>query len=375
MFNVLLIDDEELALVTLQHALPWKEYGFTSIHSTASSCDALELLRKKHFDACFVDIRMPHINGLDLIAAAQQYKLDTIFVIVSGYSDFSYAKQAIHYGVLDYCLKPVITEDCIPVLEKLFSNLYFKRSSCDPLYVSKLLTDKTLCQDFLSRLAMNNTECTELLLLQVHSKDLLMVLKQLDKLLPEQVLFLDSEKAMLIWKDYVDTDNFSLLLSECLQSPAFSLYITCPLNVDSFQSSIRLLNIKFQNEDVTQNKIIKMHITNDQISVFFSDILCYIENNYADQLTLKELSEKFCTNYSYLSSLFKRNVGLSFVEHLNKIRLNHACKLLVDTNISIQNISVAVGFNDYHYFCNTFKKCYSITPTQYRISHRKEINV
>lgn len=366
MFNVLLVDDEELALITLQHALPWREYGFTDIHSTTSSQDALELLKKKRFDACFIDIRMPNMNGLELIAAAQQYELETLFVIVSGYSDFSYAKQAIQYGVLDYCLKPIVTEDCIPVLEKLPYRIFSSRISYDPVYVSKLLHDETFCQGFLSGLTTDSPECRELTLLQVHSKELLTVLRQLDKFLPEQIFFLGKDDAMLLWKDFSDINS--------LQAIALLIYDTIPPTVDSFQSSFMRLNIACQTVDTSTTKILKMSSTNKETAAYFSNILNYIENNYNSQLKLKELSRKFGMNYSYLSQLFKKMIGVSFAEHLTNIRLTHACKLLSETSIPIVDIAESVGFNDYHYFCSTFKRCYSMTPSQYRSTSGKGAN-
>ena len=373
MFNVLLVDDEKLTLITLQHAIPWKDYGFTFVESTTSPQDALELLKKKHFDACFVDIRMPHMNGLDLIEAVQQYDLDTLFVIVSGYSDFSYAKRALHYGVIDYCLKPVVTKDFIPVLEKLSSHIYSNRISSDSLYISKLLKDETFCSEFLSQLTTNNPECKELTLLQIHSKELLMVLKQFDKLLPEQVLFLDENNAILIWTSLADPNIFSSLIKES-QQIALLIYDTTPPTTDSFQSSFIHLTMACQTEDATTSKVLKLYTPKTRTSVSFSNILYFIENNYDKPLTLKDLSNTFSINYSYLSQLFKKMIGQSFAEYLTDIRLKHACQLLSDTNIPISNISVSVGFNDYHYFCNTFKRYYFMTPSQYRNTYRKEIN-
>ena len=130
LFRVLLVDDEELSLVALQHAFPWEAYGFTEIMSVSSSREALGLLRQKRIDAAFVDIRMPEISGLQLLAMAKEEGMDTSFVIVSGYSDFSYAREAIRYDVLDYCVKPVPPEEAPGILEKLSRHI--------PINVAKL---------------------------------------------------------------------------------------------------------------------------------------------------------------------------------------------------------------------------------------------
>ena len=115
-FRVLLVDDEELMLVTMRCAIAWQKYGFTNITAVSDPQEALRLLQEEHFDAAMVDIRMPGMNGLEMIEAAQKYGVSTGFVIVSGYADFSYAKQAIGLHVLDYCLKTACWKNCTGML-------------------------------------------------------------------------------------------------------------------------------------------------------------------------------------------------------------------------------------------------------------------
>lgn len=371
MFNILLVDDEELSLTTLQYALPWKEYGFTDIHSTTSSLDALELLKKRQFDACFVDIRMPDMNGLDLIAAAQQYTPETLFVVVSGYSDFSYAKQALQYDVLDYCLKPVVAEDCIPVLEKLTKRIFSRRLAHDPLYASRLLKEEDFCQEFLSRLLTDNAECRKLTLLLVRSDNLTTILKKASQLLPAQVIFISKNEALLIWKDFSDTNQLLFLYNDCQQS-ALLIHDTTPPKASSFQSSFKRLCITCQSQDATATGIQSIPSVHNETASYFSNILSYIDINYAQNLKLQDLAHMFGINYSYLSQLFKKTIDMSFAEYLTNIRLKHACELLSNSYKPIIDIAEEVGFNDYHYFCNIFKRYYSMTPSQYRNASGKE---
>ena len=101
LFRVLLVDDEKLALASLKFAFPWAEYGFTEILATTNPAEALSLLQKERIDAAFVDIRMPKISGLDLLESSRKMGLPTVFIIVSGFSDFSYAHQALRNNDLD----------------------------------------------------------------------------------------------------------------------------------------------------------------------------------------------------------------------------------------------------------------------------------
>lgn len=95
-------------------------------------------------------------------------------------------------------------------------------------------------------------------------------------------------------------------------------------------------------------------------------IIEYICAHYSDQLSLKELSDRFHFNYYYLSSYFSAHNKECFSEYLNKIRVEKASKLLSDGSIPVSEISYMVGYSDHSYFCKVFKKLKKITPSKYR---------
>lgn len=121
---------------------------------------------------------------------------------------------------------------------------------------------------------------------------------------------------------------------------------------------LRLIAYYTQNEDKTRIDI----EYNKQISY----ILDYIENNLAEDLTLKNLSDKLHFNPSYFVRYFKAATNLTPMAYINNRRIRLAQKLLLDEKMSIQGISVKVGFKNLHYFCRYFKKKTGFTPTEYR---------
>lgn len=123
MYTVLLVDDEEMVTLGLSRFVPWKETGFT-VAGTASSVDkALAFLEKTPVDLVITDITMPVKNGLDLIEAINEAYPNTKTVIISGYSDFAYAQQAIRLGALDYLTKPVNFGAMRDLLERICTKL------------------------------------------------------------------------------------------------------------------------------------------------------------------------------------------------------------------------------------------------------------
>lgn len=83
-------------------------------------------------------------------------------------------------------------------------------------------------------------------------------------------------------------------------------------------------------------------------------------------LSLKNLAEKFNISAGYLSTLFKKETGMTLTEYVNKKRIDHATLLLNATNLQIQTISSYCGINDINYFTRTFKKLKGMTPKKYR---------
>ncbi|QUL57286.1 response regulator transcription factor [Paenibacillus tritici] len=102
-------------------------------------------------------------------------------------------------------------------------------------------------------------------------------------------------------------------------------------------------------------------------------LLQYIEEHYAEPLTLTELARHFHFNPSYLSSLFTAYNQEGFKEHLNTIRTGKAAELLRAGEAPISEISSMVGYGDHSYFCKVFKKYTGLSPSGYRRQHYGQV--
>ncbi len=97
-----------------------------------------------------------------------------------------------------------------------------------------------------------------------------------------------------------------------------------------------------------------------------TDILTYVNQNYSDGLYLDIVAEKFDMTPKYFSEFFKKNVGIGFVEHITKLRLEQATDLLLTTDLSIKAISEKIGYATSSAFVTAFKKYYGTTPNEFR---------
>lgn len=97
----------------------------------------------------------------------------------------------------------------------------------------------------------------------------------------------------------------------------------------------------------------------------------YIEEHYYENLTLNDVAEKLGITASYLSMLFSQQVNVTFIDYLNKIRIEHACTYLLQNFLKTYEIAYKVGFHDEKYFSRVFRKVTGMTPSEYKKSGKE----
>lgn len=107
MLKVFLVEDESVIRDGLRDNIPWQQYGFQFVGEAADGEMALPLIRKTRPDVLITDIKMPFMDGLSLSRIVSKEFPKTKIVIISGYDDFEYARQAIEVGVDQFLLKPI----------------------------------------------------------------------------------------------------------------------------------------------------------------------------------------------------------------------------------------------------------------------------
>lgn len=132
MYQVIIADDDQWIRDGLTKVVPWNNLGFEVAASVSSGKEALEHLKKYPADVILTDINMPELSGLDLISEAKKYCPSLKSVIISGYSEFEYAKSAIDLRVESYILKPLSPIEIANVFTNIKKELdHMKESSSD----------------------------------------------------------------------------------------------------------------------------------------------------------------------------------------------------------------------------------------------------
>jgi two-component system response regulator YesN len=150
--TVLIADDEPLMRQGLTKLLERPELGFVLIGSCHDGSKAFQIAMHNQINILITDIRMPGMDGLELSRHIQTQKIKTKIVIISGYSQFEYARQAMRYGVVDYFLKPIDNDKLLDCLQRIRNEIIKSRKDIQKEQenremsesMRKLLMEKTL---------------------------------------------------------------------------------------------------------------------------------------------------------------------------------------------------------------------------------------
>lgn len=127
MIHLLIVDDEAHWVENLADYKPWNEMGIDVVHKAYSGFEALELVKIYPIHIVLTDIMMPEFSGLELIEEICEIRKDVICILLSGYSEFEYAKQAIRLNAFEYLLKPIRDEELYRVMEGAVQKLVSHR--------------------------------------------------------------------------------------------------------------------------------------------------------------------------------------------------------------------------------------------------------
>lgn len=335
-YSVLIVDDME-AIRNMIRRLPiWGDVsGFIIKAEAKDGEEALELFKDNDFDLVISDIRMPKLDGIDLIKELKEMSPDTITVLLTDHAEFTFAKEAIKYGVLDYLVKPVEKDGIDKVLLKARNILDNRKKQLNFYYPEKYVIDacKKICLgDSKGIEEIITVEETIKLRTRDNQSNTDILLEKLDKDVKELVI------AELSWLKYF------LGLKYDYKLDAWLMYVLEEL--DEFTA----VNSKNQ---------------------YVRKIARYLLENIETEISMNDLAEILYLSKNYLGELFKQETGISIAEFVNRAKVRRAGVLLLESDLKLYEIAIKLGFNNIEYFTKIFKKKMGVTPQYYRTQNIK----
>ena len=132
MYKAIIIDDEKWVIKSLIATIKGQEF-FTIIGEAYDEISGLEMIRNQKPDLAFIDVRIPGMSGLEVLKAAMQEELPTLFIVISGHAEFAYAQKAILYNAIGYCLKPFSKSELFDAMEKAYTLIEEHKKAVPPI--------------------------------------------------------------------------------------------------------------------------------------------------------------------------------------------------------------------------------------------------
>ncbi|BCS80095.1 response regulator [Anaerocellum diazotrophicum] len=510
MRRVLIVDDEKLIRKGIRTILE-RNLGNLEITEAMNGKEALDLLLKDKYDILFIDIRLPVMDGITVLKKIQNIKQKPKIIIISGYDEFSYAKECMQLGARGYLLKPIDKKELLEFVQKLIYEieeeeksqrlLSFQRfmrtkmiesevnnvifSGIDINTFAKRLYDLDIKIDEqylgiyllfpLSNLDDNNFNFEEqklnlnkivpndsyIITIYNQRRDMLILTKNLFSLQEINSLFENTYRKKVyigIYNEMRRIDEIKLIYENASKAAIWAFLcqnqseiysnvlakkyeaLRISENIEKFKELIlagkraeaigfvenifekNILN--FQLEDILNltneiytkvidwfchhipKKILDIHEFQNLNCIFnfqtFSEYvghlkkfvidstkmisslkgilnvkdeidkaIDYINKNYNKDINMALVANYVSLNYYYFSTIFKEKTGMSFLDYLNKIRIEKAKELLVKTNLKIWEIAEKVGYKNPKHFARIFKDITGITPNEYRDAQKR----
>lgn len=352
LYTVIAVDDELWALRGLCNIVDWESFGFSIIGSYTDSAEALENIVNNRPDVIFTDVRMPGIDGMELIDSIHNSGVDSRIVIVSAYRDFDVAKRAISKDVSDYLMKPLDKKEVADLLSHL------------RLTLDKLNSDAEFDvrhYDLSQKKNLNNPEILRYLEQAGDTGCCRLVVSNIDLAANETLagylteIYVKGYKHSYLCRNIPDVSSFEVLADE-----ASGTHLGVSRIYNSFTEFENMLDDAHESYEGSF-----LYSDNPKISA----IQDYLSRNYTERLSLPEIAEHFYVSESYLYELFRKYTDTSVVGFIKNIRLSKACALLLEGGHTVSEVADTVGYPDVGYFGKLFKAKYGCTPEQYATAH------
>lgn len=341
MYRLIIVEDEEVMRRGLSCYVPWEEMGFTVAGVFEDGTEAYEYLQKESCDVILTDIMMGRMSGLDLAMNISKEQPDIKVVILSGYMEFTYARQALQCKVVDYLVKPVDEDELADVFRKLKQKLDEEKSRQEEY--GGLTGEYKL---FVTELNAGNLETIQML-----AKD---YMERISYLPFDDIRGIVKGLCSAIIQEYKNRDVDTWIITNgafniaLLYEPKDWQELSACL-LDMLTSLAEGLKAKEQDH---QDHIVGL-------------IKKYAYEHMNEDIGNEEIARKHNIHPAYMSRLFKQKTGETLTEYILRIRMEKAIELLREGKYKSSEISRMIGCSSQSYFTVLFKKYTGYNPSDY----------
>ncbi|MBU5437525.1 response regulator [Tissierella sp. MSJ-40] len=341
MYNILIVEDEEIEKFALKSMILDNIKNVQIVGEAKNGYEAIEIIDNKTIDLAFMDINIPGINGLEVVQYLRTKHPKSNVIIITAYDKFEMAHAAIKLRVDDYLLKPVRPSVLIESVEKHLNSLDDNKVISEYNQYILKLKEEIYNQSYIESIKIVKNYIDEVYQSVYYNN---LISKSLELF---GMGIIDVAKSMGVSAiDELNIELNKIIDSNIYNKKKYRLY-------NDLKKMIDIIFLDLDNKRENSEKSTK-------------SIINYIEINIKKGVTLEDVANYSNRNVYYLSKLFKKEMGINFIDYLTNRKIEIAKEMLSDTDMTMKNISMELGYNEPNYFSKVFRKNVGITPSKYR---------
>lgn len=375
MYNVFIMDDEPWSREVVKALGDWEKLGLRVAGEAEDGTEGLRRIGEQLPDIVVTDMRMPGIDGAELLHKLHERHPGMKLIVMSGYDDFVYTKGAIRSRAMEYLLKPINPEDLNAALARCKEELDREagpRSSIfasgedmqryaghrDRIYASLLTLDKervAAAFDALAReLASAKTSVAEAGGTSRIASDLLLMLEQF---LSEQEATLEQ---LLRGRDIAGADTIFGIRGSGADINADAVISTLKNGAAPQEAALAVGELYA----LAVEGLLALRQSRSRLEM--EDVVAYIDAHFQDPISLETVAGQFLVSREHLSRAFKASTGENLSDYIVRKRMEKARSLIAVDRLPIKHAAQLSGYEDIAYFYRVFKKHFGITPGELR---------
>ena len=359
-YKVAIIDDEPWTREVIKDLTDWEALGLELAGEASDGDYGLELIRLTVPDIILTDVKMPHLNGIELIDTLRKENNTSPVIFISGYDDYSYIRSALQLDAVDYLLKPIKEEElnrqissCVKILAEErnapIDNKSLELGFLDTPWANQYYLLKDNLYDSLNSLDTKviKSKCSDIFQ---------MIVKHEGEHPPKRIIIYIYFTLLNILEHFILGREYDF--NEILNKKEASFVFCRDCSLKDMMDFVQELFCKASEQIIEFNK------NRNRLDII--KVKKYIEDRYTKGITLEHTASAFCVSKEYLSKALKAATGKGFLEYLTELRMTRAKELILDYKVPLKDVGELVGYLDQAHFYKTFKKFYGKTPGEIR---------
>ncbi|MEG2404540.1 MAG: response regulator [Oscillospiraceae bacterium] len=337
MIKLLIADDEDITRKMLASVLDWESLGVKIVGSCKDGIEAYDMILDESPDIVLTDISMPGLTGLELVQRVTRTDPQIQFVILSGYGEFEFAREAMKYGVKNYLLKPCKVEEILDTMQSICEE--YRRRQKAAQETDRVDRINGICS------CMSEEGGKEIITLCEDVLDLTQSTVDMDYL----KMLAGNISVRFSATDVLSPNELSELMSQISKTES----------VEAMQQIIKSFIC------LAETRISRSSTVGNALA---QQVMEYVTQNIKDvNMTLKSIAEKqLFMNVDYVSRQFKKSTGKNFSQYLTEQRVAMAKDVLLKyQDMKVQEVAEMVGCDNPQYFIQLFKKSEGVTPKRW----------